>query len=152
MFGSLGFTELILILFIVLLLLLLLLLFYYYWRTGKLPQLGGNRQGDRDSKSVQEADAIESQKPKPRRSKLSSSAQAIAAHRPAHMATPVVEQPVATTPLGCARIESSVQRARKAERTQIVMETDVQLAPGYIETFAGNGKARSTRGRQERAP
>ena len=24
------------------------------------------------------------------------------------------------------------------------METDVQLAPGYIETFAGNGKARST--------
>ena len=79
MFGSLGFTELILILFIVLII----------FGAGKLPQLGeGIGKAIKGfKKSVHEADAIEAE------------AQAQAQAQQAEpVSTPVVEQPVAAAP------------------------------------------------------
>ena len=88
MFGSLGFTELILILFIVLII----------FGAGKLPQLGeGIGKAIKGfKKSVHEADMIEAeaqaQQAEP------AQAQAIAAPQAVSMPTPVVEQPVAAAP------------------------------------------------------
>ncbi|HMZ54386.1 MAG TPA: twin-arginine translocase TatA/TatE family subunit [Nitrospira sp.] len=92
MFGSLGFTELILILFIVLII----------FGAGKLPQLGeGIGKAIKGfKKSVHEADAIEAEAQAQAQAQQAEpvQAQAIAAPPPAPMATPVVEQPVAATP------------------------------------------------------
>ena len=84
MFGSLGFTELILILFIVLII----------FGAGKLPQLGeGIGKAIKGfKKSVHEADAIEAE------AQAQAQAQAIQAPPPVAMSTPVVEQPVAAAP------------------------------------------------------
>ncbi len=90
MFGSLGFTELILILFIVLII----------FGAGKLPQLGeGIGKAIKGfKKSVHEADAIEAEAQAQAQQAEPVQAQAIAAPPPAPMATPVVEQPVAAAP------------------------------------------------------
>lgn len=92
MFGSLGFTELILILFIVLII----------FGAGKLPQLGeGIGKAIKGfKKSVHEADAIEAEAQAQAQAQQAEpvQAQAIAAPPPAPMTTPVVEQPVAATP------------------------------------------------------
>ncbi|MBS0172329.1 MAG: twin-arginine translocase TatA/TatE family subunit [Nitrospira sp.] len=92
MFGSLGFTELILILFIVLII----------FGAGKLPQLGeGIGKAIKGfKKSVHEADAIEAEAQAQAQAQQAEpvQAQAIAAPPPAPMAAPVVEQPVAAAP------------------------------------------------------
>lgn len=83
MFGSLGFTELILILFIVLII----------FGAGKLPQLGeGIGKAIKGfKKSVHEADAIEAEAQAQAQQAEPVQAQAIAPPPPA----PVVDQPVA---------------------------------------------------------
>ncbi|CAE6744375.1 MAG: twin-arginine translocase TatA/TatE family subunit [Nitrospira sp.] len=90
MFGSLGFTELILILFIVLII----------FGAGKLPQLGeGIGKAIKGfKKSVHEADAIEAEAQAQAQQAEPVQAQAIAPPSAAPMATPVVEQPVAAAP------------------------------------------------------
>ncbi|MBA5870068.1 MAG: twin-arginine translocase TatA/TatE family subunit [Nitrospira sp. CR2.1] len=90
MFGSLGFTELILILFIVLII----------FGAGKLPQLGeGIGKAIKGfKKSVHEADAIEAEAQAQAQQAESVQAQAIAPPPAAPMAAPVVEQPVAAAP------------------------------------------------------
>ena len=91
MFGSLGFTELILILFIVLII----------FGAGKLPQLGeGIGKAIKGfKKSVHEADAIEAEaQAQAQQQAEPAQAQAIAAQPTAPMPTPVVEQPVHTAP------------------------------------------------------
>lgn len=92
MFGSLGFTELILILFIVLII----------FGAGKLPQLGeGIGKAIKGfKKSVHEADAIEAEAQAQAQAQQAEpvQAQAIAAPPAAPMAAPVVEQPVAAAP------------------------------------------------------
>ena len=89
MFGSLGFTELILILFIVLII----------FGAGKLPQLGeGIGKAIKGfKKSVHEADAIEAEAQAQAQAQQAEpvQAQAIQAPPPVAMSTPVVEQPVA---------------------------------------------------------
>ena len=88
MFGSLGFTELILILFIVLII----------FGAGKLPQLGeGIGKAIKGfKKSVHEADMIEAEAQA--QAQQAEPAQAIAAPQAVPMPTPVVEQPVAAAP------------------------------------------------------
>ncbi len=88
MFGSLGFTELILILFIVLII----------FGAGKLPQLGeGIGKAIKGfKKSVHEADMIEAEAQAQQAEPVQ--AQAIPAPPPVSMPTPVVEQPVAAAP------------------------------------------------------
>ncbi len=91
MFGSLGFTELILILFIVLII----------FGAGKLPQLGeGIGKAIKGfKKSVHEADAIEAEaQAQAQQQAEPAQAQAIAAQQAAPMPTPVVEQQVAAAP------------------------------------------------------
>ncbi len=92
MFGSLGFTELILILFIVLII----------FGAGKLPQLGeGIGKAIKGfKKSVHEADAIEAEAQAQAQAQQAEpmQAQAIPAPPPVSMPTPVVEQPVAAAP------------------------------------------------------
>ena len=90
MFGSLGFTELILILFIVLII----------FAAGKLPQLGeGIGKAIKGfKKSVHEAEAIEAEAQAQAQQAEPAQAQAIAAPPTAPMPTPVVEQPVAAAP------------------------------------------------------
>lgn len=92
MFGSLGFTELILILFIVLII----------FGAGKLPQLGeGIGKAIKGfKKSVHEADAIEAEAQAQAQAQQAEpvQAQAIAPPSAAPMATPVVEPPVAAAP------------------------------------------------------
>ena len=91
MFGSLGFTEMILILFIVLII----------FGAGKLPQLGeGIGKAIKGfKKSVHEADAIEAEAQAQAQQQAEAvQAQAIAAQPTASMPTPVVEQQVATAP------------------------------------------------------
>ncbi|MGZ8422384.1 MAG: twin-arginine translocase TatA/TatE family subunit [Nitrospira sp.] len=87
MFGSLGFTELILILFIVLII----------FGAGKLPQLGeGIGKAIKGfKKSVHEADMIEAEAQAQAQQAEPVQAQAIQAQPPATMPTPQVEQPVA---------------------------------------------------------
>ncbi|MEZ4214664.1 MAG: twin-arginine translocase TatA/TatE family subunit [Nitrospira sp.] len=90
MFGSLGFTELILILFIVLII----------FGAGKLPQLGeGIGKAIKGfKKSVHEADAIEAEAQAQAQQAQQAEpvqAQAIQAQPPVSMTTPVVEEPVA---------------------------------------------------------
>ena len=89
MFGSLGFTELILILFIVLII----------FGAGKLPQLGeGVGKAIKGfKKSVHEADAIEAEAQAQAQQTEPAQAQAIQAQPPVSMPTPV-EQPVVATP------------------------------------------------------
>lgn len=84
MFGSLGFTELILILFIVLII----------FGAGKLPQLGeGIGKAIKGfKKSVHEADVIEAEAQAQQTEPVQ--AQAIQAPPPAPVPTPQVEQPV----------------------------------------------------------
>ncbi|MCE3222041.1 MAG: tatA [Nitrospira sp.] len=88
MFGSLGFTELILILFIVLII----------FGAGKLPQLGeGIGKAIKGfKKSVHEADAIEAEAQAQQAESVQ--AQAISAQPPVSMPAPAVEQPIAATP------------------------------------------------------
>lgn len=91
MFGSLGFTELILILFIVLII----------FGAGKLPQLGeGIGKAIKGfKKSVHEADAIEAEaQAQAQQQAEPAQAQAIAAQQTAPMPTPVVEPQVAAAP------------------------------------------------------
>ena len=90
MFGSLGFTELILILFIVLII----------FGAGKLPQLGeGVGKAIKGfKKSVHEADAIEAEAQAQAQQAEPAQAQAIQAQPPVSMPTPAVEQPVVATP------------------------------------------------------
>lgn len=91
MFGSLGFTELILILFIVLII----------FGAGKLPQLGeGIGKAIKGfKKSVHEADAIEAEAQAQAQQQAEPvQAQSIAAQPTAPMPTPVVEQQVAAAP------------------------------------------------------
>ena len=91
MFGSLGFTELILILFIVLII----------FGAGNLPQLGeGIGKAIKGfKKSVHEADAIEAEaQAQAQQQAEPAQAQAIAAQQAAPMPTPVVEQQVAAAP------------------------------------------------------
>ena len=90
MFGSLGFTELILILFIVLII----------FGAGKLPQLGeGVGKAIKGfKKSVHEADAIEAEAQAQAQQTEPAQAQAIQAQPPVSMPTPAVEQPVVATP------------------------------------------------------
>ncbi|MCS6290757.1 MAG: twin-arginine translocase TatA/TatE family subunit [Nitrospira sp.] len=90
MFGSLGFTELILILFIVLII----------FGAGKLPQLGeGIGKAIKGfKKSVHEADAIEAEAQAQAQQAEPVQAQAIQAPPPGAMSTPVVEPPVAAAP------------------------------------------------------
>lgn len=92
MFGSLGFTELILILFIVLII----------FGAGKLPQLGeGIGKAIKGfKKSVHEADAIEAEAQAQAQAQQAETlqAQAIQAPTPVTMPTPVVEQPAAAAP------------------------------------------------------
>ena len=87
MFGSLGFTELILILFIVLII----------FGAGKLPQLGeGIGKAIKGfKKSVHEADAIEAEA---QAQAQAQQAEPVQAPPPVAMSTPVVEQPVAAAP------------------------------------------------------
>ena len=87
MFGSLGFTELILILFIVLII----------FGAGKLPQLGeGIGKAIKGfKKSVHEADMIEAEAQTQAQQAEPVQTQAIQAQPPAPMPTPAVEQPVA---------------------------------------------------------
>ena len=86
MFGSLGFTELILILFIVLII----------FGAGKLPQLGeGIGKAIKGfKKSVHEADAIEAEAQAQAQQAEPVQAQAIQVPPPVTMPTPAVEQPV----------------------------------------------------------
>ena len=92
MFGSLGFTELILILFIVLII----------FGAGKLPQLGEGigKAINGFKKSVHEADAIEAEAQAQAQAQQAEpvQAQAIQAPPPVAMSAPVVEQPVAAAP------------------------------------------------------
>ena len=90
MFGSLGFTELILILFIVLII----------FGAGKLPQLGeGVGKAIKGfKKSVHEADAIEAEAQAQAQQTEPAQAQVIQAQPPVSMPTPAVEQPVVATP------------------------------------------------------
>ncbi len=92
MFGSLGFTELILILFIVLII----------FGAGKLPQLGeGIGKAIKGfKKSVHEADAIEAEAQAQAQAQQAEpvQAQAIEAQPAVSMPTPAVEQPVAAAP------------------------------------------------------
>ncbi|MEZ4284593.1 MAG: twin-arginine translocase TatA/TatE family subunit [Nitrospira sp.] len=90
MFGSLGFTELILILFIVLII----------FGAGKLPQLGeGIGKAIKGfKKSVHEADVIEAEAQAQAQQAEPVQAQAIAPPPATPMATPTVEQPVAAAP------------------------------------------------------
>ncbi len=90
MFGSLGFTELILILFIVLII----------FGAGKLPQLGeGIGKAIKGfKKSVHEADAIEAEAQAQTQQAEPVQAQAIQAQPAVSMPTPTVEQPVAAAP------------------------------------------------------
>jgi|SRR5687767_7642219 sec-independent protein translocase protein TatA len=92
MFGSLGFTELILILFIVLII----------FGAGKLPQLGeGIGKAIKGfKKSVHEADAIEAEAQAQAQAQQAEpvQAQAIQAQPAVSMPTPAVEQPVAAAP------------------------------------------------------
>jgi sec-independent protein translocase protein TatA len=87
MFGSLGFTELILILFIVLII----------FGAGKLPQLGeGIGKAIKGfKKSVHEADAIEAEAQAQAQQTEPVQAQAIQEQPTVSMPTPTVEQPVA---------------------------------------------------------
>ena len=87
MFGSLGFTELILILFIVLII----------FGAGKLPQLGeGIGKAIKGfKKSVHEADMIEAEAQAQAQQAEPVQAQAIQAQPPVPMPTPQAEQPVA---------------------------------------------------------
>ena len=92
MFGSLGFTELILILFIVLII----------FGAGKLPQLGeGIGKAIKGfKKSVHEADAIEAEaqaQPQAQQAEPAP-AQAIPAQPAVSMPAPAVEQPVGAAP------------------------------------------------------
>jgi sec-independent protein translocase protein TatA len=86
MFGSLGFTELILILFIVLII----------FGAGKLPQLGeGIGKAIKGfKKSVHEADAIEAEA-EAAQQQMAATQQAIPAAPAPAQAAPVVEQPAA---------------------------------------------------------
>jgi sec-independent protein translocase protein TatA len=88
MFGSLGFTELILILFIVLII----------FGAGKLPQLGeGIGKAIKGfKKSVHEADMIEAEAQAQQSEPVQT--QAIAPPQAVSMPAPVVEQPVAAAP------------------------------------------------------
>lgn len=90
MFGSLGFTELILILFIVLII----------FGAGKLPQLGeGIGKAIKGfKKSVHEADMIEAEAQAQAQQSEPVQTQAIAPPQPVSMPAPVVEQPVAAAP------------------------------------------------------
>ncbi|HVG03023.1 MAG TPA: twin-arginine translocase TatA/TatE family subunit [Nitrospira sp.] len=90
MFGSLGFTELILILFIVLII----------FGAGKLPQLGeGVGKAIKGfKKSVHEADAIEAEAQAQAQQAEPVQAQAIQAQPPVSMPTPTAEQSVVATP------------------------------------------------------
>lgn len=90
MFGSLGFTELILILFIVLII----------FGAGKLPQLGeGIGKAIKGfKKSVHEADAIEAEAQAQAQQAEPVQAQAISAQPPISMPAPAVEQPIAAAP------------------------------------------------------
>lgn len=90
MFGSLGFTELILILFIVLII----------FGAGKLPQLGeGIGKAIKGfKKSVHEADAIEAEAQAQAQQAEPVPPQAIQAQPAVSMPTPAVEQPVAAAP------------------------------------------------------
>jgi sec-independent protein translocase protein TatA len=93
MFGSLGFTELILILFIVLII----------FGAGKLPQLGeGVGKAIKGfKKSVHEADAIEAEaQAQAQQAEPVQSQAAIQAQPPVSMPTPTAEQPVVATPPG----------------------------------------------------
>lgn len=87
MFGSLGFTELILILFIVLII----------FGAGKLPQLGeGIGKAIKGfKKSVHEADMIDAEAQTHAQQAEPAQAQAIQAPPPAPIPTSQVEQPVA---------------------------------------------------------
>jgi sec-independent protein translocase protein TatA len=87
MFGSLGFTELILILFIVLII----------FGAGKLPQLGeGIGKAIKGfKKSVHEADMIEAEAQTQAQQAEPAQAQALQAPPPAPIPTSQVEQPVA---------------------------------------------------------
>ncbi len=87
MFGSLGFTELILILFIVLII----------FGAGKLPQLGeGIGKAIKGfKKSVHEADMIEAEAQTQAQQAEPVQAQAIQAQPPVSIPTSTVEQPVA---------------------------------------------------------
>ena len=84
MFGSLGFTELILILFIVLII----------FGAGKLPQLGeGIGKAIKGfKKSVHEAEAIEAEA-QATQEQMAAPQQAIQSPPPVQTATPVAEQP-----------------------------------------------------------
>ncbi len=90
MFGSLGFTELILILFIVLII----------FGAGKLPQLGeGIGKAIKGfKKSVHEADAIEAEAQAQAQQTEPVQAQAIQAQPTVSTPTSVVEQPVGAVP------------------------------------------------------
>ena len=77
-------------------------------------------------------------------------AQAIAAQPPAPMPTPVVEQQVAAALRRAHKHNILDNKGPSIERTHNVMETDVQLAPGYIETFA-EWKGQNTWGDGKRA-
>lgn len=92
MFGSLGFTELILILFIVLII----------FGAGKLPQLGeGIGKAIKGfKKSVHEADAIEAEAQAQAQAQQAepAPAQAIPAQSAVSMPAPAVEQPVGAAP------------------------------------------------------
>ena len=81
MFGSMGFTELILILFIVLII----------FGAGKLPQLGeGLGKAIKGfKKSVHEADAIEAE------AEAAAQQQQMAAAQPSIQAAPAIDQPAA---------------------------------------------------------
>ena len=90
MFGSLGFTELILILFIVLII----------FGAGKLPQLGeGIGKAIKGfKKSVHEADAIEAEAQAQAQQAEPVQAQAISAQPPVSVPAPAAEQPIAAAP------------------------------------------------------
>ena len=96
MFGSLGFTELILILFIVLII----------FGAGKLPQLGeGIGKAIKGfKKSVHEADMIEAEAQAQAQQAEPVQAQAIQAQPPVPMPTPQAEQPVAAVNSTRARV------------------------------------------------
>ncbi len=90
MFGSLGFTELILILFIVLII----------FGAGKLPQLGeGLGKAIKGfKKSVHEADAIEAEAEAAAQQQMAGAPQAIPQQSPSMAAPTTVEQQPATVP------------------------------------------------------
>ncbi len=110
MFGSLGFTELILILFIVLII----------FGAGKLPQLGeGIGKAIKGfKKSVHEADMIEAEAQAQAQQAEPVQAQAIQAQPAVPMPTPQAEQPVAAVNSTRARVNFSTQRAQ--HRTDLV--------------------------------